>query len=516
MVNGNHPWVLAGPWYRWDQSNVAASGRVSRPVFQKYESANFLNDFLKDPQHSLKFLDPEDFAQEARPRIPPLPTIPPNGGKEQSLSKNVYVSTGVRKLFLDTHKRFYLVVSELHCDAAGFPSVDRNQVCEAGFVVRRRVADVPKAAHRVASKVLERMTLANAQVAQIDELPPGKKARPLAAARAAASAKYLAATAELQALAKEFDIRLVLQGWIKSDFDRVGSWQEVEDTPQTITEDILPLYPLIPDPRIENHSGAGRTIYFGVLPTGSADTDAAGNARYDDHSLYEVRCYVRCHKPQCPKKRERNDCHGELIWSQRTESYRVASHFDLAGTSNRPVTIQLPDIPALEAQVATLLPGQGTSVKMISPPGSPNFSVDTSKLKAEPTGTRAQICSFSIPLITIVATFVFKLFLPVVTFVLGLFFLLKLKFCIPPTVDLSAGVAAGLTVELGDADFQKLNAEFTAGVQADIAASLATDFSSSVPPGIEVDPAPAGAVSAQLPGITANLVYEDRVEVKVT
>lgn len=512
MVNGNDPWVLAGPWYRWVQPNVPASGRVSRPVFQKYESANFVNDFLKDPQHSLKFLDPEDFAQEVRPRMPPLPQI---GGKDQSLSKNVYVSTGVRKLFLDTHKRFYLVVCELHCDATGFPNVDRNQVCEAGFVVRRQVADVPKAAAKVASKIVEEMTLASAQMAQIDRLPPGKKAGPLATARTAASAKYLAATAELRTAATEFGIRLMLQGWIKSDFDRMRAWQEVEDTPQTVTEDILPLYPLIPDPRIKNHSSAGRTIYFGVVPTASADTDATGNARYDDHSWYEVRCFVRRHKPQCPKKRERNDCHGELIWSQRTESYRVASHFDLVGTSNRPVTIQLPDIPALEAQVATLLPGQGAPVKMISPPGSPDFKVDTSTLKATLKGPSAQICSFSIPLITIVATFVFKLFLPVVVFVLQLFFLLKLKFCIPPTVDLSAGVAAGLNATFGADIKAGLDAKFTAEVEADIAGGLATDFSSSVPPDIEVDPAPAGAVSAQLPSITANLVYEDRVEVKV-
>jgi len=50
-----------------------------------------------------------------------------------------------------------------------------------------------------------------------------------------------------------------------------------------------------------------------------------------------------------------------------------------------------------------------------------------------------------------VATFVFKLFLPVVTLLFGLFFLLKLKFCIPPSIQLDAGVAAELnaTLQLG-------------------------------------------------------------------
>ena len=48
-----------------------------------------------------------------------------------------------RKLFLNTHKRFYLVVCELHCDAPGLPNAQHSDVLEAGFVVRRRVASVP-------------------------------------------------------------------------------------------------------------------------------------------------------------------------------------------------------------------------------------------------------------------------------------------------------------------------------------------------------------------------------------
>jgi hypothetical protein len=519
MVNGSHAWVLAGPWYRWPVPADPASGRVSRPVFQKFESTNFVTDFLKDPQHSLKFLDPEDFVLQLQPRVPPLPL---ESGKEASLSKNILVSTGVRKLFLDAHKRFYLVVCELHCDAPGFPDTNRNLACEAGFVVRRRVADVPPAAVKTTTEIVKAMTAASAQIAQIDELPAGQKAGPLALARISAAERFRAATADLHAAAQSLGIRLVVQGWIKSEFDRVGQWREVEETPQTIEEDVLPLYPLVADPRIRDHSGGGRTIYFGVVPTGSADADVSGNARYDDRSLYEIRCFVRRHKPGCPKKRERNDCHGMIVWSQRTESYRLAAQFDLAGTSNRPVTIQLPDIPALEAQAAALPVGQGTPVKMISPPGSPDFSVNTSTMKAKKKAPMAQICSFSLPLITIVATFVFKLFLPILTFVLGLFFLLKLKFCIPPTVTLQADVTAALTASfggelIGGADgVPGLTATFGATVQTDIAKGLSTDFSSSAPAGVEVSPAPPGAATGELPSITANLAFEPRVEAHVT
>jgi hypothetical protein len=506
-----HPWILAGPWYRWPRPNHPADGRLSRPVLQKYETADLVNEFLKDPQHSLKFLDPEDFVHEVRPRTPPLPPV---GGKEQSLSKNVYMKTDLRKLFLDTHKRFYLVVCELHCDTPGFPSVCRGQVCETGFVIRRRLAVVPPPARNVATKALQQMLLASEGLAEIDALPAASPRGPLAAVRQAANEKYLMATADLRAIAAEFNIRTELQGWVPSAFDRVGAWQEIEETPQEIFEQIVPLYPLIPDPRLKNHAGSGRTIYFGKLPTGGSDTDAQGNARFDDHNLYEIRCFVRRHRPECPKKNTRNDCHGELIWSQRTEPYRLAAHFDLTGTSNRPVTIQLPDIPALEAQVASLPVGQGAPVKMISPPGSPNFDVDPVNLKASRKPPSASICSFSIPLITIVATFVFRLFLPVVTFILGLFFLLKLKFCIPPTVDLNAGFAAGLNVAFG-ADIEgQFAGNFTAGVEEELAKGLATDFSAAVPEGVEVGPAPAGAAQADLPGITANLVWEDVVKVE--
>jgi hypothetical protein len=166
--------------------------------------------------------------------------------------------------------------------------------------------------------------------------------------------------------------------------------------------------------------------------------------------------------------------------------------------------------------------GQGTPVRMISPPGSPDFSVNTSTMKAKKKPPMAQICSFSLPLITIVATFVFKLFLPIVTFVLGLFFLLKLKFCIPPTVTLQADVTAALTVTFGaelmvGADgVAGLTDTFGKTAQADIAKGLATDFSASVPAGVEVDPAPPGATAGELPSITANLEFEPRVEAHVT
>ena len=499
MVTGTHPWLLVGPWYRWPTPGVPSTGRVAAPVIQKYETADFVNEFLKNPQHSLAFLEAEDRVFEVTPRVPPIPLL---NGKRRSFSDNVMHNTGIRKLFLDSHKRFYLVVCELHCDAAGFPMVNRNQVCEAGFVVRRRSVQIPKSAE----KSLRSAIREGAGVQQI------------------------------QNLAEKFGITTELQGWIPSGFDRIGSWQKVEDAPAVSnTETVHPLYPLIPDPRLAKHAGKGRSIYFGVIPTGGADTDPLGNARFDDRNLYEIRCFVRRHKLPCPKLRTRNDCHGTLVWSQRTEQFQLASHFDLTGTSNRPVSIQMPDLPALEAQVAADPSiGRKAPVKMISPKGS-NLETsgklpDLSKALGSP---GAAICSFSIPLITIVATFVFKLFLPIVVLVFQLWWMLALKFCIPPSFSLSAGVAAKLSANAdadidvdfatgvkadistnlgGDAvtnpDHTGLDDIYSAGVQASFAANLSTDFSDDVPPDVPVDPAPPHAVvTANLPSITANLQF---------
>jgi hypothetical protein len=193
----------------------------------------------------------------------------------------------------------------------------------------------------------------------------------------------------------------------------------------------------------------------------------------------------------------------------------------------------MPDIPALQAEAAQLPPGAGAPVRMVSPDDSKlDFKVNTSTLKLSGAGRSGAICSFSIPMITIVATFVFQLFLPVVVFIFGLFFLLKLKFCIPPSFSLDAGVVADLNAALDldigisasldaqvDAAFQAnfdmdasaladFRASTTAEERAELAADSALDFSAS----LGMPPAPNTA-TAELPPFTANLEYEAKVEV---
>ncbi|HKP86444.1 MAG TPA: hypothetical protein VJZ26_10120 [Blastocatellia bacterium] len=542
----NHQWKLVGPWYRWQRPGVASAGRASRPVFQKYDGPGFVAEFMKDPQRSLKFTV-QDFAH----KVGPLPPLVPASykGKPRRLSESGYFPTTTRKLFLDTHKRFYLVVCELHCEMPGLPSVNRDEVCEAGFVIRRRViANLTRQSLAEAEPIFNRLQaskLAALKLAEEDPeghlnlmkkvlAPQGELMLANAISESLEKSHALSIfqveeeRAKLKEWADKNKIALRLKGW-EQIRDGIGEWADVEETPDQITEQTFRLYPLIPDPRDGKHSGKGRTIYFGTVPTGSGDTDEFGKARFDDVTQYEIRCFVRRHKAGCPKRSQKPDCHGELTWSAPTEVYQLASHFDLVGTSNRPVSMQLPDLKALEAQAAALPPNQLAPFRMVSPPDS-NLEI-TANEKAETSNphTSSQICSFSIPLITIVATFVFKLFLPVVTLLFGLFFLLKLKFCIPPSIELEAGIAAELnaTLQLGldvsvDAKLEigtnignEVDAKLKLGFGPEMTAGLSGEFGPRAIATMTNDVYQSGK-EQNAPSLIANLEYEAHVEAEFT
>jgi hypothetical protein len=211
---------------------------------------------------------------------------------------------------------------------------------------------------------------------------------------------------------------------------------------------------LIPDQTDDDHASGHKTIWYGLLPVGSIDRDSFGNAKLDDKSLYEVRCFVRRHKESCKKTNQRADCKGEIVWSRPTESYQLAPHFDLIGTSNRITMIQAPNLAELAEQVnnADFKMGQGIGLGVASPADSVMpIEVDSQGDPSEgPSTGLPSICFFAIPLITIVALFLLRLTLPIVVFLFGLWFLLRLKLCILPqiSIDLSLELDAGLEGEL--------------------------------------------------------------------
>jgi hypothetical protein len=453
-----HPWMLVAPWWHWPSQT--GHGRTSHPALQKYETSDLVNTFLADPQLRLKFLRHVDEVVAITPVSSPL-------------GSPVRTPTGVRKLYLDTHHRHYLVTCELHCDATGFPPVTRDQVCQAGFVIRRRLFDVPIEERAASRTMLRRLASARQRLASAEaELATARlrqtatvHARKLEARREAAASLVAQHQAVVRDWASAIGLRRRLEGWIPQGIDPktgtvdmpacpagaaqggasppaplagVGRWKAVEELPADLAEGWFPLRPLIADPTNPVSDAAGATIYYGLVPTGSADVDPNGTARFDDDSTYEIRCFVRRHKAACPLTGPQ--CHCPITWSDPAESYRIAPHFDLRGTANRPVTMQLPDLDALQSDALTLPPGSTGGVIM----KAPQRLMPTATFP--PGGSRggAEICTFSIPLITIVATFVFNLFLPIVILIFQLWFMLLLKFCIPPEVQPDATFEAAL------------------------------------------------------------------------
>ena len=471
-MTNTHPWKLVAPWYRWQRQldEEGLSPRQTRPVFQKFDQADFVKGFVRDPQHSLKFSDDVDRvfnvsltdAPAPPPKSPlagkftrlfvPTPASGPPVAKDATL-----VPTGIRKLYLATHKRHYVVVCELHCDAPGFPTVTPDQVCQTGFVIRRRSRQYPKGAKKEAVKILRKITAIHAEIAYLEQTSP---ARGLAAKRRAHAVQKMMADGVYQANLRAAKERLaaareelgqwrdingvtsILEGWIPGPFENIGSWQIVEETPQQIVESAMPLFAIFPDPNVPDHSALGKNIYFGTVPTSSLETGGRGAARFDDQTLYEIRCFVRRHKPDCPRRDQAPDCQGEIIWSEPTEVYKLASHHDLRGTAQQPVTIQMPDLAELAAQAASMSVSQFAPVKVVQPQAL-NFEVDEGEAKNPAIGGK-QICYFAIPLITIVAFFVLKLFLPILVFLFSLFFLLQLKLCILPSVAIDVKLEAEL------------------------------------------------------------------------
>jgi hypothetical protein len=463
-----------GPWYRWKQPSVSTQGRKSVPAIQKFASDDFVNEFLQQPQHSLKF-DPAvdqvfnlNFVSAAisgGPLAGRSTSLYPGDPANPGPSKASLIPSGVRKLFLDTHNRHYLVVCELHCDLPGFPNALGADVCQAGFVVRKRYLSFPAAAATEAESLHRSIIERQAQLADLDQTSPLRpraakrrterievlmKAGTFQAARENAVATLETAKANLEQWRRDNGVFWILQGWAPSPHANIGDWQIVEDEPRSLVESTFPLYSLFANPAEVNHDARGRAIFFGVVPTSSFDSDASGKARFDDRSVYEIRCFVREHDLTCTRSLPPPDCQGSLTWSEPTELFQLASHFDLEGTSNRPVTIQMPNLAELAAQAVKLPFGKYSPVRVIQPQGM-KPPKDVMSGSGSPLGI-PQICFFSIPLITIVAMFVLNIFLPIVILIFNLWFLLAFKFCIPPSVSFAGDLDAKLKVAPPDID----------------------------------------------------------------
>ncbi|MDX2418974.1 MAG: hypothetical protein QNK19_16070 [Xanthomonadales bacterium] len=473
-----HNWLLAGPWYRQQSLGGGAAARSQRPIIQKYASSDFATEIITDPEHSLRFVG-EDFVNNISlpPNDPVTPVTP--GVGNNSL-----------KLFLDSHSRFYVVVCELHCDAAGYPNVAREQVAEAGFVIRRFATQLNETQRKTLQPVLKQRALLQAKINRVNRGLKGLYSSPSGGPgklelrknlnkKQSAKLTELSAALEvnsvkLQTLKKQHKVDVEAQGWIASEHKGRGNWQTLDDeVPQQLTEQSFPLYPLIADPTLEQHAAQGRTLWYGVIPTQSSDVDDRDAPRFDDESGYEIRSFVR-RQPECDKDSD-ICCPGDLIWSQASESYRLAEFYDLDGCGHKPINIKMPNLNNLKQQVARGPVGKGANVRVTTPENSGVSTTTGEDFGMPEPGAPGgnSICFFAIPLITIVAMFLLRLVLPIVVFLFNLWFLLSLRLCIPPSISFDAGLAADLKLIPPEFDF---DAEFSAGASLEIGGELVSSF----------------------------------------
>ena len=86
-----HPWTLVAPWWKWANPSNSMNGRMTRPALQKYETSKLVDEFIKNPQHSLKWMD-EDLVHVARALTPVLGS----NGKSRRLANWEYVVDALR------------------------------------------------------------------------------------------------------------------------------------------------------------------------------------------------------------------------------------------------------------------------------------------------------------------------------------------------------------------------------------------------------------------------------------
>ena len=502
-------WRLVGPWYRWATPGLPAAGLKSRPAIQMFAGDDFIAQFLARPQHSLKSDPLVDVVQRydlvaagnhaagkvaalfaLRANGDPLPRYlkKPNGDDDKSRPNpepafRARPAPGsLRKLYQPTHDRHYIVSCELHCDEPGFPRVRRDLVCQAGFVLRRRVSTVPPGMtaamidaaqgelRRAEADLYELLQLEIAATATPQDLPADADLHRNARARQTATAAKSTPPTDWPGLVqrqrdkvtlerRDYDDWLVqngvgvaVQGWFPllvggRPSPTQGHWKtlagsavDADPVPRDDSvpgEHVHPLFALVPDPRDTAHDAVGRSLYYGLVPTNSLQADERGLPRFEDQATYGLRCFVRAHHA-CPPRAGRDpDCDGAVVWGLPSEPFRIASPLDVLGSANRPIHIKMPDLRDLAAAAATRPRGRLSPVRFIQPQ-------HMSPLGEGGTMGGAAICSFSIPLITIIALFVLNLFLPIVVFIFNLWFLLVLRFCIPPQIQLSADVDVAL------------------------------------------------------------------------
>jgi hypothetical protein len=403
--------------------NVNQPGSM-RPTVQMYDGTDFVDRLLADPGASLKFGEDDRWSY-------PVAVTPGIGDRGRSrFATSRLVHTDLRKLYQPSHSRFYAVVVEVFCDEPGLPRAGSHDDIEVFFVMRRQRLEIAADAGEVRQ-------LARGVLRQLAKQPIGTTHHDVANvwwADVAALAEFNENHAELLGTLNPI---IREEGWGRRGDER-PAWRNVSSTsagdPELLeNEERIPMWRL---PPAENSCDAAstRSLWFGLIPTYSSDhwTDTKGQiqTKLDDDAIYQLRCVVVGAPPpgheQCPSS---------LTMSAPTVPFRLASAYDPDGTKNRTISVTGPDLRRLAAR-ASKKQGPG-GLRITTPPGSSLSPIDSSKFRtpgAGSLGPGGSICTFAFELFFIVALFLFLLFLPIIMIVFQLWWMLALRFCIPPSL----------------------------------------------------------------------------------
>lgn len=465
--------VMRAPWYVRQRDGLdLRSPLARRPQLQMYDSAQFTEQLLRDPADSVAFGDDDVWSY-------PVPVVPDLGDKSRlRLATSQLVTTHLRKLYQPMHQRFYVVVVEVFCDKPGLPRAGSHDDISVEFRMRRLHTEVTgkrRPTRRVATALVKELAAAQGATAA-DEQDPD--VRDVWWADVAWRRRFEEDQAEDLS---QIEVQTDLQQWLVSPAG--GRWRTLppagttgDDDPvrEDEREETHPMWRLPPRERDEDCEAARtRSLWFGVVPTFSGDhwpvPQPKGEPRHepklDDHAIYEIDCVVTRPRPQ-----GQEHCPPWTWTSAATEPFRLAAPMDPDGTKNRTVTLALPDLRRLAAR-AGQRQGPG-GVRVVTPPQS---QLSFNPLKGIPKsgegriGAGGGVCTFALELFFIVAFFLFLMFLPIVVLAFQLWWMLALRFCIPPSIGFSAM-----------ADFLatgKVLADLDAGMRAELNLTLGGDVS---------------------------------------
>ncbi len=461
--------VLRAPWYVRERSPFdLRSPLARRPVLQMYDTSQFVDRMLEDPADSVKF-GPDDFWSY------PVPATPSPTDKTRSrLATSMLLTTRLRKLYQPMHQRFYVVVVEVFCDSPGLPRAGSHEDISVEFRMRRMHTTVTggrRPARKLASALVIEMAKTQGAHLTTDDVDPDM--RDVWWADQAWRRKFVE---DKKDLLTEVDAHTDSQQWLVGPDG--GRWRTLDDASDpTLPQEREEMHPMTRLPVRKRDEGCDpattRSLWFGVVPTFSGEhwqAPAPGGKReiqpkLDEHAVYEIECVV-----QQPRPAGQEHCPPWTWVSAPTEPFRLAAPMDPDGTKNRTVTITLPDLRTLAAR-AGQKQGPG-GVRVVTPPKSQLVSNPFNgipKSGAGRIGEGGGICTFAIELFFIVAFFLFLMFLPIVVLAFQLWWMLALRFCIPPSIGFSAM-----------ADFLatgKVLADLNVGMRAEMNIALGTDFS---------------------------------------